>query len=243
MAGDRRAPPPTGMAIGGVQWMTLLDYPGRVAAALFTIGCNLRCPFCHNHELAMAGRSVRHLDEAALWETIQQRAGFLDAVVISGGEPTLQRGLPAFLERLKRTGWLVKLDTNGTHPEVLEQLLAAGTIDYVAMDVKAPLADYDRLAGVPCDVEAIERSIETIRRAAPDYEFRTTAAPTLTRDDLLDLGRRLAGAKRYVLQPFRVPETGLLDPVWEAMPALSPDELHAVWNVLAKRFADGGVRG
>jgi pyruvate formate lyase activating enzyme len=233
----------SGLAVGGVQWTTLIDYPGEVAATLFTVGCNFRCPFCHNPELVDPDRPAARLDEGEIIERLRERVGFLDGVVIGGGEPTIQASLPAFVERLKALGLLVKLDTNGSRPDVLHELLKEQLADYVAMDVKAPLDQYARLTGIGPDVGAIEESIARIIRDAPDYEFRTTVAPTLESMDILRIVKRLAGAKRYFLQAFRVPETGLLDPAWEVKQGPSREELDRLWNEIRSSFADGGVRG
>jgi len=242
-ARTRRSSGATGIAIGGVQWTTLIDYPGKVAATVFTIGCSFRCPFCHNPELVDPVRYAPEQDELALYERLRDRTGFLDGVVITGGEPTLQPALVPFVERIKELGLLVKLDTNGARPDVLSAILAADLVDYVAMDVKAPLHAYERLTGVACDVGWIEESIEHIRSAAPDYEFRTTVAPTLQREDILRIADHLAGAKRFFLQAFRVPESGLLDPTWGGKTALPKAELEGLWAELRPRFLDGGVRG
>ncbi len=231
------------LPIGGVAWTTLLDYPGKIATTLFTVGCNFRCPFCHNPELVDPDRFAPALDEGEILDRLRERAGFIDGVVISGGEPTVQPTLRSFVERVKGLGLLVKLDTNGSRPGVLRALLEEQYLDFVAMDVKGPLDAYDRLTGIAAEASAIEESIRLILDRAPDYEFRTTVAPTLSRSDVLRIAERIAGAKRYVLQAYRVPETGLLDPAWEAKPALSKDELDALWNEIRPEFDDGGVRG
>jgi len=235
----RKAP----FLIGGVQWTTLIDYPGKIAATLFTVGCNFRCPFCHNPELVDSDRLAPTLDEDEVLDRLRERVGFIDGVVISGGEPTIQSSFPSFVERVKRLGLLVKLDTNGSHPDVLGQLLAAHAIDYVAMDVKAPPDDYEHLTGGFCDLDAIERAIDLIVERAPDYEFRTTVAPPLGREDVLRIADRLSGARRYVLQAFRVPEKGLVDPAWETRTGLSKGELDRLWNEIRSSFVAGGVRG
>ena len=235
--------PSDDLPIGGAQWTTLIDFPGAVAATLFTLGCNFRCPFCHNAELVDPDRLAPGLDVSGILGRIGERAGFLDGVVISGGEPTIHPGLPAFTKSIKDLGLLVKLDTNGGRPDVLSDLLEAGLVDYVAMDVKAPLHRYDALTGTHADVGAIEASIRRIRCSAPDYEFRTTVAPTLAREDVLRIAELLSGAKRYWLQPFRVPEKGLVDPKWETRNALSGDALDALWCEISGRFTEGGVRG
>jgi len=235
--------PSGGIVFGGAQWTTLIDYPGRVATALFTVGCNFRCPFCHNPELVDPDRLAPTLDEGEVLKRLRERVGFIDGVVISGGEPTIQPSFPSFVERVKRLGFLVKLDTNGSRPDVLRELLEEQLVDYVAMDVKGPLDGYDRLTGIHCNVNAVEESIGLIIAGAPDYEFRTTVAPTLGREDIRRIAERLAGAKRYVLQAFRVPESGLVDPGWEAKQSLASGELDQLWDEIRSSFADGGVRG
>jgi len=231
------------LPIGGVQWTTLIDYPGKVATTLFTVGCNFRCPFCHNPELVDPSRFAPPLDEREILGRLRERAGFIDGVAITGGEPTIHAALPTFVERLKELGLLVKLDTNGSRPDVLRALLEERRVDFIAMDVKGPLDAYDRLTGIAAEASAIEESIRLILDRVSDYEFRTTVAPTVSRADVHRIAKRIAGAKRYVLQAFRAPETGLLDPTWETKPALSRDELDALWNEIRPEFGGGGVRG
>jgi pyruvate formate lyase activating enzyme len=234
------------MQIGGIQWTSLLDYPDHIAATVFTAGCNLRCPFCHNPELVLpelVARNARLLGEAFFRE-LADRRGFLDAVVITGGEPTLQPDLGEICSQIRALGFLVKLDTNGTAPDILQRLLADGSIDYVAMDVKAPFDDYARMAGVPVDPEAIVRSIDLIIHSDVAYEFRTTAAPGLSTDALLGIGQTLHGARRYWLQRFVVADgKGLVDDTLRTVPALERSDLEAVWSALRDRFEIGGVRG
>jgi len=233
------------MIIGGTQWMTLLDYPGQIAATLFTSGCNFRCPFCHNPELVLPeliANASSILDESFFGE-LNERRGFLDAVVVSGGEPTLQADLLQILERIKKLGYLVKLDTNGTRPDLIQDALESGLVDYIAMDIKAPLDAYDRMAGVRVDTSMIEQSISIITRLVPVYEFRTTAGPGLSTDDLLEIGRWLAGSRAYWLQKFQVPaEKGLVDGSCREMAVLKENDLQAVWHQLRDRFEIGGVR-
>ena len=224
---------------------SLLDYPDRVAAVLFTVGCNFRCPFCHNPELVLPERvrDLPLLSQEEVLRVLAERKGFLDGLVLTGGEPTLQPDLRKFVAEVKRLGLLVKLDTNGSRPDVLEDLLAAGLVDYVAMDVKAPLARYSELAGVPVDRSAIGRSIRLVRERAPDYEFRTTVAPALGFEDITTIAREMSGSRRYVLQRFVVPpRKALVDPAWGEMAALSGPELEAIWERIGAEFLGGGVR-
>ena len=233
------------MNVAAWQPVSLLDYPDRIAATLFTPGCTLRCPFCHNPDLVIPDlvEQVRPLDSDALLARLGERVGFLDGVVITGGEPTLQADLAAFVARVKKLGFLVKLDTNGTRPAVLEDLLKRGLVDFVAMDIKAPRARYAEFCGVPVDLRVIETSIARLRAASIDVEFRTTVAPGLHAEDLLEAAAWIDGADAYWLQAFRSPEEkGLVDPAWAAREALGAEALRAVWRAIASRFRTGGVR-
>jgi len=224
---------------------TLIDYPGKVAALAFTAGCNFRCPFCHNCELVLPEKikKLKLIPENEVLYFLREREKFLDALCITGGEPTLQEDLPRFIERAKRLGLLVKLDTNGSHPEVLKELFDNQLLDYVAMDLKGPAARYDEMAGVHVDMAAITRSIRLIIEQAPDYEFRTTTAPTITAKDIKETVSLIAGAKRYYLQQFVVPtDKDLVDPAWNQKTALSEGELRALWERIKGNFTAGGVR-
>ena len=234
------------MIVGGIQWMTLLDYPGRIAATLFTAGCNFRCPFCHNSELVLpdlvkkAGAKL----EENFFDELADRKGFLDAIVISGGEPTLQPDLLPVLSRIKSLGYLVKLDTNGLRPDLIQDILEKGLADYIAMDIKAPVYKYQQIAGVPVNTDRIQQSISFIQQSRVLYEFRTTVAPGLSEEDLLRIGDWIADSKAYWLQMFRAPaEKRLVDEACRASDALKKNDLEAVWNQLRDRFDTGGVRG
>ena len=186
-------------AAGGYLPASFLDWEAHISAVIFCLGCNFRCPWCHNGELAL-GRG-EPLGLAQILADIKRRAAFLDGVVISGGEPSLQPGLAALARAVKEMGLAVKLDTNGSRPDVIETLLRDGLVDHVAMDVKAPLgaAAYRRLTGVAADVEKIRSSMEIVKRRAPSYEFRTTYVPALhSREDLLALLEALRS------EPWRV---------------------------------------
>lgn len=193
------------MNLAGFVPLSLCDFPGRVAAVVFTQGCNFRCPFCHNgHLLSFDPDPATRLDENQVLGRLAERRGRLGGVVVSGGEPTLQRDLPLFLRRLKALGLAVKLDTNGSRPDVLRALLSEGLLDYIAMDIKAPWAKYAVLAGVTCDVDAIRASLELIASSEVPHQFRTTRVdPLLTAPDYRDLLLQIPHASPHVWQPFR----------------------------------------
>ena len=191
------------MIIKGVQKTTLVDYPGKVASTIFLYGCNLRCPFCFSPDLVLGGDSDEMSEEEVL-SMLKKRKKYIDAVCVTGGEPTLNKKLPAFLSNLKKLGFSVKLDTNGTNPGVLKKIIDAGLVDYIAMDIKAPMEKYEAAAGTSMSVEGVKKSVDLIKNSGVDYEFRTTVVPRLhKKEDILAICRWLAGSKRYYLQQFR----------------------------------------
>ena len=192
------------MTIHGFQKMTLLDYPGKVACTLFTAACNLRCPFCHNAGLVTKIDTAERVDEEEIFAYLKKRQGILDGVCITGGEPTLQKDLPDFIRRVRALGYAVKLDTNGTSPELLSALIDEGLLDYVAMDVKNAPEKYPLTVGLTdYDVTPIQKSIDLLLAGRVDYEFRTTVvAEYHTPADVARMARWIEGAPRYFLQPF-----------------------------------------
>jgi len=191
------------MKIGGLHKVSLIDYPGKICAILFTQGCNFRCPYCHNPELVDPKLFEPPIPHEEIFGFLDRRRGKLDGVVVTGGEPTLQPNLIPFLRRVKEMGYLVKLDTNGALPEVLENLITQGIADYIAMDVKAPLEKYPRVTRTEVDVERIRRSIDLVMTSGLLFEFRTTIyAPLLDGQDIREIGRLIRGARRFVLQKF-----------------------------------------
>ena len=197
------------MKIAGLQKMTLLDYPGKVACTVFIQGCNFRCPFCHNSDLLGAGKEA-FMTEEELIAFLAKRIGLLDAVCITGGEPTLGTGLSGLIRRIKELGYSVKLDTNGSRPEVVKQLVADGLLDYVAMDVKNSANRYGETIGiVDPDLEKIEESIRFLSSGTVDHEFRTTVVRELhSEESVRDMGRWIASLSpagkvgKFFLQPF-----------------------------------------
>lgn len=190
------------MKIGGFQKMTVLDYPGKVACTVFTHGCNLRCPFCHNARLVVRDEDL--IDENEILSYLNKRRGIFDGVCISGGEPTLQNDLFDFMKKVKDLGMLIKLDTNGTCPDKLQYAIDNGLVDYVAMDIKNCREEYAKTCGLSkMDISKIEKSVEILMQSGIDYEFRTTVTKELhTPDDFAKIGQWIKGAKRYYIQSF-----------------------------------------
>ena len=216
------------MKLYGLQKMTLLDFPGRVACTVFLGGCDFRCPWCHNYELAV-GSAEPVMDEEEFFAFLKKREGLLEGVAVTGGEPCLSKELPAFLRKIREMGFLTKLDTNGAHPELLEQILREGLADYVAMDIKNSPGKYLLTAGLTgseAQQEAllgrVRRSIRLIMELAPDYEFRTTVISQFHEEqDFAEIGEMIRGARRYFLQSFTdrdtVPYGGLSAPEKEEL--------------------------
>lgn len=198
------------MKIHGLQKMTLLDYPGRVACTVFLGGCDFRCPFCHNAEILDAGAPAE-TDDGELLKFLEKRTGLLDGVVITGGEPLLRPDIDELIEKIHALGYPVKLDTNGNHPAMLKKLVGAGLIDYVAMDVKNGPSRYAETVGLAdFDMSAVRESIDFLLGGAVDYEFRTTVVKELhDEQSFAEIGKLIRGAKRYYLQCFTDRDTVL----------------------------------
>ena len=192
--------------LGGIQKLTLLDYPGKVACTVFTAGCNMRCPFCHNKDLVFIPDNFTYTDPDDILDFLSKRQGILDAVCITGGEPMLQPGLLDFVKQIKELGYMVKVDTNGLMPDKLKQLVESGCVDYIAMDIKNSFDKYEATAGLVNGenmVKQIKKSINYLLSGVVDYEFRTTVVRELhTREDLISIARYIKNAKNYYLQQF-----------------------------------------
>ena len=190
------------MKIGGFQKTSLLDYPDRISAIVWTSGCNFRCPFCYNPSLALGKGNV--FPEEEILSFLSKRKGLVEGVVVTGGEPFMQEDLPVFLTKIKSLGFLVKVDTNGSYPEKLKALIENQLVDYIAMDVKAPKEKYPQLAGVAVNLSQVEISVDLIKQKAPQYEFRTTFVPKLlVKEDIVEIAQWLKGGDRYYLQQFK----------------------------------------
>lgn len=193
------------MQIHGFQKMTMLDYPGKVACTLFTAGCNFRCPFCHNALLVTEIDGAATCDFGEILSYLKKRRGVLDGVAVTGGEPLMNRDVPELLKQLKDIGYAIKLDTNGSYPALLREIVSAGLVDYVAMDVKNSKEKYALTVGLPkLDLAPIEESVDFLLSGAVDFEFRTTVVKEFhTEADIAAIADWIEGAPRYFLQNFK----------------------------------------
>ena len=230
------------MIIGGFQKFSLIDYPGKICAISFTQGCNFRCPYCHNPELVNPKLFQEPIDADDIFRFLEKRKGKLDAVEITGGEPTLQPDLIEFMRKIKAMGFLIKLDTNGTNPEVVEKIIKNKLVDYIAMDVKAPLEKYENVVGVKVDKQEIENTIYLIMNSCVDYEFRTTIIKNiLSKEDIIDIAKTIKGSKLYVLQKFI--HSKILDPsLAKRAKTFSDAELEAIRSEAEKYVKECVIR-
>ncbi len=229
------------MRILGLQKLSLVDFPGKVAATVFTGGCDLRCPFCHNAPLVLPGRGTSALDAGGVLDFLASRRGLLDGVVLSGGEPLLQPDAADFLAEVKAMGFAVKLDTNGCHPDALADILDRRLADYVAMDIKNSLEKYPWTVGVPgFDTAPVERGARLLMEGPADYEFRTTLVrPFHEVGDMETIGRWLRGARRYYLQAFV--DSG--DLVGGGCAPFTPEEMEGFLQAARPFFQSAALRG
>ena len=220
------------MIIGGFQKFSLIDYPGKISCIVFTQGCNFRCPYCHNPEL-IPFTSLVKIKEETILSFLEKRKGKIDAVVITGGEPTMQQDLLKFIQKIKEMGYLIKLDTNGSNPEMLEIIINHSLVDYIAMDIKAPLEKYKEVTHSVISPEKIKRSIRMIMNSDIKYEFRTTVVKSqLSREDIINIGKLIEGAELYILQKFIPSKT--LDPNFSNEKTYSDEELRSLKRKLEK---------
>jgi pyruvate formate lyase activating enzyme len=211
------------LSIKGFIETSFIDWKDRLAAVVFTGGCNFRCPFCHNRSLVLTPQALNNIPIDHVMTRLRKFRQWVEGVVVTGGEPTVHEGLPRLLRMLKDAGLRVKLDTNGSHPEVIKSLVAAGLIDYIAMDVKGPLAEYARWTGIGWDTEKIKESIDFIIDSALDHEFRMTVVPFLHKEhDVYEVAELVRGAKNLFLQDF-VPRGSLLNPKFAGIKPFSPE--------------------
>lgn len=226
------------MRIGGIQKTSLLDFPNMVSAIVFTKGCNFACGYCHNPELF---NSEVDYTTSEFFEFLKTRIGKLDGVVITGGEPCLQQDLIEFIKQIKEMGFLVKLDTNGSFPEVIEELLNKDLIDYIAMDIKAPLKKYQEITNSKIDIKNIQKSINLIINSKLNYEFRTTVVKSqLKFEDFEEIGDLINGAKKYYLQKFIPSKT--LNPAFLEEETYNDKEFKRIINTLTCKISSIEVR-
>lgn len=217
------------MRLGGLQRSSLIDYPGKVCAIVFTIGCNFRCPYCHNPELV--DETAEEISESDFFNFLKRRVGLLDAVTITGGEPTVHDDLIEFITQIKKLGFLVKLDSNGTRPDMLRHLIENQLVDYIAMDIKAPLRKYEATIARPVDIANIKESIALLQEENVLYEFRTTVVKALLPiEDFHEIGKLIQGASLYYLQKF-VP-TKLLNPAFHKKTVYSDEEFAELQQIM-----------
>ncbi len=231
------------MNIHGLQNLTLLDYPGYTAATVFLGSCNFRCPFCQNSSLVLAPDLEPVISEDEVFQFLKKRKRVLDGVCITGGEPTLSKDLGSFLQKIKHLGYLVKLDTNGSRPDVLKELISQGFLDYVAMDIKSSREGYAAAAGIEgMNLDAVEESVRFLLEEAPvDYEFRTTAVKGLhQRQDFVGIRDWIAGCRGYYLQNYRDSEQILVPGVYASF---SKGELEEFLAVVRETIPGAELRG
>lgn len=229
------------MQIHGFQKMTMLDYPGKVACTLFTAGCNFRCPFCHNALLVTEIDPAATYDPEEILSYLKKRRGLLDGVAITGGEPLMNRDVPELLKQLKSLGYAVKLDTNGSYPDLLREVVSAGLVDYVAMDVKNSKEKYAMTVGLPrFDLAPVEESVDFLLSDAVDYEFRTTVVKEFhTEADIAAIADWIEGAHRYFLQNFKESD----HMVGSGLHAHDEDVLNRMRDVAARKIPTAALRG
>lgn len=240
------------LKIGGLQKLTLIDYPGKIACTVFFAGCSFRCPWCYNPELVLPEKIKKQplISEKDFFDFLKERKDLLDGVVLSGGEPCIFQDLTLFVEKIKKLGFSIKLDTNGSNPKKLKELIDKKLIDYVALDIKAPPEKYAKLIGLENQifseeqrfrfwadriVENVKESISLLKEKKVSYEFRTTLVPSLLKKkDVLKIARWIGPDEKYYLQNFRPEKT--LDPYFKKVKSYSEDKLLEIQKAIAPLF-------
>lgn len=228
------------MIIGGLQKMTLIDFPGKIACTVFLSVCNFRCPWCYSGELVLPEKIIKQpkIAEKEFFNFLKGRQGLLEGVVICGGEPTVNKELPSFIEKIKKMGFVVKLDTNGSNPEMLKELVNKKLIDYTAMDIKAPADSqiYKKVLGEGVDIQSIKDSVEFLKKNKIDFEFRTTVVDTIhSKEDFLEIAKWIGGPNvKYYLQNFRPEKT--IDPEFEKIKPFSKEFMEEIVKDISSYF-------
>lgn len=228
------------MILKGLQKTTLLDFPEKVACTVFTGGCNMRCPFCHNASLVISPSENSDISEKEFFEFLSKRKNILDGVCITGGEPLLQRDIEDFMKKIRDMGFALKLDTNGSYPDRLRSIIDKGLVDYVAMDIKNSKEKYPLTAGVDIDISKISESISLLLKDKIPFEFRTTVVKELhTPEDIVSISEWISGAKAYFLQSF----TDSGDIIASGLSAYSPEEMKSILTLVQKNIPSAKLRG
>ncbi|PHS35041.1 MAG: anaerobic ribonucleoside-triphosphate reductase activating protein [Alkaliphilus sp.] len=227
------------MKIIGIEKTSLIDYPDKVATVIFLAGCNFLCPYCHNSTIVEGiGKEIK---EDELIEFLNKRKKFIDAISITGGEPTLHKDLYNLLKRIKNNGFFVKLDTNGTNPNVLKSILDDKLVDYIAMDVKAPFKKYNLVAGAKVNANSIKQSIQVIKKSGVEYEFRTTVCKELlSLEDIIAIAKEIKGSKKYFIQNFKDAETVIVGK--NQLTPYKAEELTVIREKIENWFAEFKIR-
>lgn len=230
------------MRIGGYQKLTLIDYPGKIATTVFTVGCSFRCGFCHNPELVIKSQfpALNNLEEE-FFQHLEKRKGKLEGVCITGGEPTIQPDIIEFIKKIREMGFVVKLDSNGTRPDVLKKLYELKLLDFVAMDIKNSPENYSKTVGLTADIARIKLSVKMIMNSGVPYEFRTTVVPGIHEEkDFEKIAKWIKGAKAYYLQEYR--EMRILDEKLKKKTAGKKLDLQKIKRSIENNFDVCGVR-
>lgn len=223
--------------IKGLQKFSLIDYPGKLCCTIFLKGCNFRCPYCYNANLIFRPEKLPTIPAEDFFKFLTARTGFLDGVCIGGGEPTINCDLPEFISKIKELGFLVKLDTNGSRPEMIKELLQKRLLDYIAVDIKTQLEmeRYSAATGVRADVQKIKETIELVKKSKIEHEFRTTCVPSLVKkEDLIAIARTLKNVRCFALQQFENRQP--LDPTFSTIKPYSKAELEEFKMILKPYF-------
>jgi len=229
--------------IGGLQKLTLIDFPGRLAATVFLTGCNFRCPFCYASELVLPEKIKNQpkISEKELFQFLKERKNLIEGVVLCGGEPTTSKNLISLIKKIKKMGFFIKLDTNGSSPEILKKLIDGKLVDYIAMDIKGPKERYSEFAGIKVDIKKIQKSIDILKEGGVDFEFRSTIVPTLhKKEDVIEMAKWIRGSKRYFLQNFRPEKT--IDPSFEKIKPYPQEFLLEIQKAISPFFEICQVR-
>lgn len=231
-----------GIIIKGFIPTSLIDYPGKIVSVVFLPRCNFHCPFCFNPDIVNDSAELKEIEPEEIFKHLESQRKWIDGVCITGGEPTLHEGLPEFISEIKKRGFLVKLDTNGSNPEILKKLIDEKLVDYVAMDIKAPLEKYEEVARGKVNLNDIQKSVDLIKNSGIEHEFRSTVVPELlNKNDMAAIGKWLKGSKRYCIQQFRSEKT--LDKNFQNKNTYTQEEMKELADVARPFFEHVEIRG